>query len=180
MEVAGALRVRWGSRWARGPVAIALACGTMALAPSHPIHMSYGRLVVEGRTVTLRLRMFRDDLEQALGQFGGAPVTLASDSRTALLFGRYVNDRVFVAADGRRLIGAVVAGGEDELMWWFEVRFDAPATVRALRVGNGILFDRYADQRNIVKVVHFPSERQFALSFTARDTEPRTIAFPVK
>ena len=34
-----------------------------------------------------------------------------------------------------------------------------------------------ADQSNIVKVVHFPSERQFALSFAARDTEPQTVAF---
>ena len=167
-----------------GVATVVLLGVTMACAPApaamHDVHLTYGRLVVEGRTLTLRLRLFRDDLEQALGRLGGAPVTLATDSRTDALFTRYVNDRVHVAADGHRLTGVVVASGADEQMWWYEVRFDARAAVRTLRVRNGMLFDLYADQRNIVKVVQFPSERQYVLSFATRDTEPQTIAFPVR
>lgn len=162
--------------------AVVLLGVTMAFAPApataHDVHLTYGRLVVEGRTLTLRLRLFRDDLTQALGRSGGAPVALATGARGDSLFTRYVNDRLHVVADGHRLTGVVVASGADELMWWYEVRFDARAAVRTLRLRNGVLFDLFADQRNIVKVVQFPSERQYVLSFATRDTEPQTIAFP--
>lgn len=150
-----------------------------AAAP-HPVHLSYGRLVVEGRTLTLRLRLFRDDLETALAKFNGAPVKVVSNGQSDSLFARYFNDRALVAADGERLAGVIVASGEDAEMWWYDVRFTAPRDVRTLRVRNGVLFDVYADQRNVVKVVHFPSERQFALSFAPRDTEPQTVAFTAR
>ena len=143
----------------------------------HPVHFSYGRLTVEGRTLTLRLRLFRDDIAQALATFGSVPVRMASNAHTDALFASYFNERAFVATDGARLRGVVVASGEDAEMWWYDVRFTATRDVRTLRVRNGVLFDLYADQSNIVKVVHFPSERQFALSFAARDTEPQTVAF---
>ena len=157
-----------------------LGAALTVVPPPHPAHLSYGRLVVEGRTLTFRLRLFRDDLEVALTRASGAPVTMASNARTDALFARYLDDRMFVAADGTRLTGTVVASGADDVMWWYEIRFDAPAAVRTMRLRNGVLFELYADQTNVVKVVHFPSERQFALSFATRDTEPQPIAFPAR
>jgi hypothetical protein len=162
-----------------GLVAFTAPAGPRA-ATTHPVHLSYGRLDVEGHTATLRLRLFRDDLERALGTFGGAPVAMHSDGATDSLFARYFHDRLFVSADGVRLAGTVIASGADELMWWYEVRFDARATVRTMRIRNAVLFELYGDQTNIVKVVHFPSERQFALSFAPQDTAPQAIAFPAR
>ena len=61
-------------------------------APSapHDLHMTYGDLAVEGRVLAGRIRMFKDDLERALGPMVGADaLSLAPGGEAdAAVFGR--------------------------------------------------------------------------------------------
>ena len=146
-------------------------------AATHDIHLSYARVAVEGRVVVCRIRMFRDDLEKALSRRAGKPVTLQSSAAGDSLFAAYFNDQFTLLQDGTRLTGTVVASGDEPEMWWYTVRFEAPAAIRELSLRNGVLFDLFDDQRNMTKVMHVPTGKEFAYYFVEGDAKPQAMRF---
>ena len=74
------------------------------------------------------------------------------------------------------LPGVVVASGEEEDMWWYTTRFEAPAPIRAIQLRHTMLFDVFSDQHNLVKVRHFPGEDTRTLYF-ARGEEVNAVSF---
>lgn len=147
----------------------------------HDLHVSYGNLGVEGSLVLLQLRIFKDDLEEALGRLTGSEGLLMEASpEMDALFLKYLGGR-FILEAGRDALSAVIVGsGYDELdrepVWSYQIRFDAPAPVRQLRITNTILFEVFGDQRNVVRVVKFPEERRSAYYF-AHGEETVEITF---
>jgi hypothetical protein len=142
----------------------------------HKLHVSYGNTVVEGNLIVSRIRLFKDDLEEALRLHGaGADFTMAADLRTDSLFADYFSARLTVEVEGERLAGRIIGSGEDSLdrepVWWYAIQFEAPVPVRAFRVRNTLLFDLFDDQRNIFKVVLFPEETQRTYSFAIGEEE---------
>ncbi len=151
--------------------------GLSAAAPAHPLHVSYGRMGVEGNVAMCQIRFFRHDLEAALQTYHRDPqLRLAVDPRADARYAAYFNDRFRLEADGRVLRGTVVASGEEDDMWWYTVRFDAAAPLRRLTITHTMLFETFDDQRNIMRVRHFPSEASQALYFSSGD-ETNTVAF---
>ena len=75
----------------------------------------------------------------------------------------------------RRVLGPIA--GEEPEMWWYTVRFEAPAPIRQLSLRNGVLFDLFDDQRNMTKVLHVASEKEFAYYFVEDDAKPQTMRF---
>ena len=53
----------------------------------------------------------------------------------------------------------------------------AQGQVNGVRIGNAVLFGLFRDQRNIVRVLHTPSDTRRTLYFAAPDDEPQSIAF---
>ena len=154
-----------------------VSADSAAPAAAHDIHLSYARVAVEGRVVVCRIRMFRDDLEKALSRRAGKPVTLQSSAAGDSLFAGYFNDQFTLLHGSTRLAGTVVASGEEPEMWWYTVRFEAPAAIRELSLRNGVLFDLFDDQRNMTKVMHVPTEKEFAYYFVEGDAKPQTLRF---
>lgn len=157
----------WLGLWSPGPAAPA----------AHDLHVSYGRMAVEGKVVMCQLRFFRHDLEAALQAYHHDPsILLAADARVDSLFARYLADRFRVEYGGRPLAGGIVSSGEEDDMWWYTVRYEAPAPVQALRLTHTMLFETFGDQRNIFKVKHFPSQATRSLYF-AHGAESHTLSF---
>lgn len=158
-------------------VGLALALPLLAGAEApHDLHVSYGNAAVEGNLVIVRLRLFKDDLEAALRRHAGVrELTLEANPATDGLFMAYVSERFSIAVDGDEVPGRILASGEDfldrEPVWWYTLQFDAPEAVRAFRVRNTLLFEIFEDQRNVVKFVHFPDEKQRTYSFAAGEEE---------
>ena len=151
-----------------GPLLLAVV---LAIAPSaHDLHASYGSAVVEGGVLTLRVRFFRDDLESALARHAGRPsFILRAEPEVDEAFLAYFGARFSVQVGGRTLDPVLVASGEDELdrepVWWYALRFEAPAPLTAFRVRNTLMTEIFDDQTNIVKFVRLPDERQRTYSF---------------
>lgn len=149
--------------------------------PPHDLHVSYGNAVVEGSTVLLRLRLFKDDLEAALGAELGVSV-LALDATPAVdrIFLRYLEKHLALEVGAVRLTPEVLGRGEElldrEPVWWYTLHYRTESEVTALRVRNTLLFDRFDDQRNVVKFVHLPEETQRTYAF-ARGEEVFTVEF---
>ena len=135
---------------------------------AHNLHVTYGRMAVEGGVAVLVVRFFRDDLEAALRR-GGLPANVPVGATPAVerVFTAYLNRHLTVQADRRTLVGRVVGSGEDGEMWFYRVEYRAPAPIRALALRNRLLFDVYDDQKHLFKVSFFPSGQEESLYFIA-------------
>jgi hypothetical protein len=61
------------------------------------------------------------------------------------------------------------SGDGDLRIWWYQVRFDGTEEIRAVEVRNEMLYESFRDQRNIVRVLHAPTETRKTLYFAAPD-----------
>ena len=135
-------------------------------AAAHRFHLSYGRVAVEGAEAYSRVRFFAHDFEAALRQYHEAPdFRLAVNPRSDSLAQAYLDEHLQLEADGVLLDGEIVASGEEDDMWWYTVRVAAAQPIHKLTLRNTILFDLFEDQKNIVRIQHFPSEERFAFYF---------------
>ncbi|MDT8340527.1 MAG: hypothetical protein RQ751_03360 [Longimicrobiales bacterium] len=144
--------------------------------PRHDLHRTTTNAAVEGESVMLRIRFFKDDLEVALGAYVGASVLALDTSPEAdRVFLDYLREHLHLEVEDARLAPVILARGEDladrEPMWWYALEYRATAPVRRLTMRNTLLFERFEDQRNVVRFVHFPGEAQQTFTFTPGEGE---------
>lgn len=155
--------------------------GGGAPAARHDLHVSHTRMVLEERTVVLRIRMFHDDLQLALRRFAAdSTLQLTPQDRADSLFGAYLLRTLRLEADGRPVRLGISASGMEtdqaaqEVVWYvLEGGLERPAG--RLMILHGVLFELFPDQQNIVQLLRLPEDRRRTLYFTAQD--PREQAF---
>lgn len=134
-------------------------------------------MVIEDSAITIRVRMFRDDLEHALARFHGTDsATIARHPRLDSLVAPYLAKTLVLtvpggSAGGRlTLEGPVVQVGRerDEGNWemtWVLLRLPLAAPVQHLEVRNDIMFELFPNQQNLVQVLVLPGGARQALYF---------------
>ena len=138
--------------------------------PRHDLHVSYGNLGVDGAFAILQLRVFKDDLEEALRRFHGLETFLMEvNPEVDALFLQYLAEKFVLEVGGTQLEARIIGSGDDELdrepVWWYQLRFDAPEPIQLARITNTVLFELFNDQRNVLRVVKFPEETRRAYYF---------------
>jgi hypothetical protein len=169
---------------------VSLMVSLMALAPvpgagadaPHDLHVSYGNAAVEDNLLIVRLRLFKDDLEEAIRRHAGVPdLVLQANPAVDGLFMTYFAENFSLTVTETSVPGRIIASGEDlldrEPVWWYALQFDSPSPLTRFRVRNTLLFELFDDQRNVVKFVHFPDETQKTVSF-GEGEEELEIRFP--
>ena len=149
--------------------------------PPHDLHLTSANAVVEGGSVLVRIRLFKDDLEAALGRRLGVSVLALGD--TPEVHGvvlAYLAEHLELEAGATRLTASLLASGEDVLdrepVWWCALEYRADAPIRELTMRNTLLFELFDDQRNVVKFIHLPDEAQQTFAF-ARGEEEFQVTF---
>lgn len=148
----------------------------------HDLHVSHTRMVLEERTVVLRIRLFHDDLQAGLRRFAAdSALQLTPEHRADSLFGAYAARSLRLEADGRAVHLTVSASGMEkdqaaqEVVWYvLEGGLVRPAD--RIRVLNGVLFELFRDQQNIVQLLRLPEDRRRTLYFTAQDPREQVFA----
>lgn len=151
-------------------------------AAGHDLHLSHTRMVLEERAVVLRIRLFHDDLQEALRRFSGdSTLRLSAEHRADSLFGAYLVRTLRLEADGRSVRLTVSASGLEkdqtaqEVVWYvLEGGLERPAS--QLMMLNGVLFELFRDQQNIVQLLRLPEDRRRTLYFTAQDPQEQAFA----
>ena len=146
----------------------------------HKFHVSYARMAIENGTAVCRIRFFKHDLETGLQVFAKDPAyKLAPTSKSDAVFTRYFNQKFVLEVGGKQIKGRVMSSGEEDAedkMWWYMIKFEVPQNMKTFKVTNKLLFDLFADQRNIFKVQTFPSEKSKSFYFTD-GAEQYTVRF---
>lgn len=142
----------------------------VAEPPPHDLHASYGNLGVEGAVAILQVRIFQDDLVEALRRFNGREsFRLEVTPEVDGLFLTYLARKFVLEVGGKALEGQIVGSGDDALdrepVWWYQVRYAAPEPIRSARITNTLLFEIFDDQSNVLRVVRFPEETRRAYYF---------------
>jgi len=117
----------------------------------HPLHASTALVEITPQgTGTVMIRAFADEL------------AWAGDSTRAA---EYLGTRfLLTGADGRRLPLALVSVQLDGDAFVFALRLATPAPCDGIRLWNGVLAERYADQVNLVQVRACGRNRQLVFS----------------
>jgi hypothetical protein len=152
-------------------VALAAGLGMPAPAVRHEVHITHARIVVEGRTVTSRIRFFREDLERGLraGLPAGDSLPVPGPAFDSLA-ARYIATRFVVTADGVRLVPRVTGVGVERgtgghTMRWYLVEMRAARAIRRASLRDVLLFEVFPDQQNVVAALIEPRSRRRSLYF---------------
>lgn len=125
----------------------------------HPMHVSYGRMVLEGDLAILNVRIFTDDLENALGQFHSIPgLRMRPDPVIDSLFTGYFNEKFTLIIADSVIPGAIVESGESDDMWWYIVLYQGWEPIDEISFRTELLYDIFDDQRNIMRILHTATE----------------------
>ncbi len=142
-------------------------------AAGHDIHVSYGRVTVEGKAVTIRLRMFKDDLSKALARHHQRDtVDLEARALADSLATTYLSQKLLVAVDGKPLVGRIAAAGSEDKMWWYLVQYPIAARAGKLTIANRVFFELFDDQQNLLKVLQVRSGDETSLYFVPGEPGP--------
>jgi len=145
--------------------------------------VSHTRLVLEGTTVAVRVRLFHDDLTLALRRFTGrSDLVLTPEARADSVFGAYFARVVRLEGDGRPLSLRVTASAmeKDEVaenVVWYVLEGTIPRVPKRLTVLNGLLFEVLDDQQNIVQLLKLPGEERRTLYFTAGEPREQVVEY---
>jgi hypothetical protein len=143
-----------------------------SLAAAHPLKLSHGRVDVNGAVITLRVRMFWDDLQEAIRFMTEDRRFRIEHTATAdSLVGAYLQQVMILEADGGRPPGRVLESGEEDDMFWYIVEYRAPSAVRELVVRNQIMVDLYPEQRNVLQVRNPSADVNRTFYFSSKKEE---------
>lgn len=147
-------------------------------AETHDFHVTIGRLAVEGNQAILQIRLFTDDLELGLQQYhANDAFRLKANARTDSLFAAYINEKLILRQGSHRLQGVVATSGEEMLygypIWWFTVTYESPVLIEELQVDHQVLLDVFEDQQNVMRITHYPSQRESMYYMVRGDSEIR-------
>jgi hypothetical protein len=165
------------------PIGLLLVCLTQLSFSSgsgrpdalHKFHVATTRLGIEGNVIIAQIRFFKDDLTDGLRAFSGErDLSLRSSPRLDSLFLAYSGSHFVLSASGAVLPARVIGSGEEmegkEVIWWYAVQFDSEKEPDRIVVENSLLTEVFDDQKNILKVQKFPSERSSSYFFDGDET----------
>jgi len=148
---------------------------------AHKFHVSYSRMGVEGKTILVRVRFFTDDLREAIRKETRLSAYIPEATpRADSIFTAYFNANFKITIADSVLIGQLAGSGEEEengqAMNWYLVQYESASPVTEARIDNTLLAKTFDDQKNILKIQQFPSEKTRSFFFEI-DSDPIDISF---
>ncbi|MGE0439205.1 MAG: DUF6702 family protein [Gemmatimonadales bacterium] len=141
----------------------------------HNKHLSHARVVLEGTTIAARIRLFRDDLEKAIGR------KVTDDSASQAAVTTYVNRQFALRADGTLLAGEALEQGADmegdQPVWWVLLQWNVPTAPRRLGFRDHLFFDQFTDQQNLLVFSRMPQDDRRTLYFQPGDRGEQVISW---
>ena len=150
--------------------------------PAHDVHVTLTRMAVDSAAIVSRVRLFKDDLQAGLIKFHKLQkLDLTTGKDNDSLFAVYLAERVWLEADGVRLMGTVQASGieadeQGQPMIWFIVEYPVSKPPKTLGVRNDLLFEMFPSQQNIVNLLNVADEKRYSLYFVPGNTKVQEVA----
>lgn len=154
-----------------------------SLGAAHDVHISHTRMVIEGLTVACRVRVFHDDLRAALrAAAGDSSLEVTAEDRAAAAFERYFRSHVKLESDGQPIRLTVTDSGVErdpsaQQVVWYVLEGEVERPVGRLVLQQGLFFELFRDQQNILQLLRMPGEERHTLYFSAQDPRDQVLTF---
>lgn len=134
---------------------------TSNLHTRHDVHASYAKMAVDGHDGYMSIRLFTDDLEQALRKFHKKPnLKVRLDEASMQDFQQYLNWKlVLKLPNGKQVSGKVLNVQQEDIMTVFVVEYHAASrTLDRFKLRHDVLKEIFDDQRNVIKFLKLPGD----------------------
>lgn len=150
-------------------------------SPVHDFHITIGRMSVENDQAVLQIRLYQDDLELGLQKhYADDSLRLQIDQKTDSLFQVYLNEKLVIKQGDELLTGVIATSGEDILygypVWWYSLTYSSSSVIETLDIDNRILMEMFEDQQNLIRITHYPSEKE-SLYYMVNGDSDITVKF---
>ena len=138
----------------------------------HPIYISSTNVVVSDEILEIKVKLFRDDLEDGLRDFHGFSISIDSLNKiekNKSLINQYINDKLTLIINNEKINFFIINYSLTNDV--FEVYFKQIFTKKTkdIKINNQLLIEIYSEQSNIMFLDIFG--KKYYDNFTASKTE---------
>mgnify|MGYP001158241698 FL=1 len=138
----------------------------------HPIYISSTNVVVSDEILEIKIKLFRDDLEDGLRDFHGFSISIDSLNKiekNKSLINQYINDKLTLIINNEKINFFIINYSLTNDV--FEVYFKQIFTKKTkdIKINNQLLIEIYSEQSNIMFLDI--SGKKYYDNFTASKTE---------
>tara|TARA_B100001109_G_C18514098_1_gene312914 strand:+ start:53 stop:523 length:471 start_codon:yes stop_codon:yes gene_type:complete len=138
----------------------------------HPIYISSTNVVVSDEILEIKIKLFRDDLEDGLRDFHGFSISIDSLNKiekNKSLINQYINDKLTLIINNEKINFFIINYSLTNDV--FEVYFKQIFTKKTkdIKINNQLLIEIYSEQSNIMFLDIFG--KKYYDNFTASKTE---------
>ena len=138
----------------------------------HPIYISSTNVVINDDKLEIKVKLFRDDLEDGLRDFHGFSISIDSPNKIEKkknLIDQYINDKLTLIINNEKIIFFIKDYSliNDVLEVYFIQNFTKK--IKDIRITNQLLTEVYSEQSNIMFLDIFG--KKYYDNFTASKTE---------
>ena len=138
----------------------------------HPIYISSTNVVVSDEILEIKIKLFRDDLEDGLRDFHGFSISIDSLNKiekNKSLINQYINDKLNLIINNEKINFFIINYSLTNDV--FEVYFKQIFTKKTkdIKINNQLLIEIYSEQSNIMFLDIFG--KKYYDNFTASKTE---------
>lgn len=138
---------------------------------SHPIHVSVCNIEIENDTMTLSLKLFKDDFQLAIDHNYGKEISFEdmNERSDILLLDNYIHSVLSLIANKKDSLELNYITNEinDEAIW---LKYNCYVSgLRKIRIKNSVFLDLFYDQTNLV-IINFQG-KQSGYRFNVKNTD---------
>ena len=138
----------------------------------HPVYISSTNIIISDEILEIKIKLFRDDLEDGLRDFHGFSISIDSSNKiekNKSLINQYINDKLTLIINNEKINFFIINYSLTNDV--FEVYFKQIFTKKTkdIKINNQLLIEIYSEQSNIMFLDIFG--KKYYDNFTASKTE---------
>ncbi len=142
----------------------------------HPVYISSTNIIISDEILEIKIKLFRDDLEDGLRDFHGFSISIDSSNKiekNKSLINQYINDKLTLEINNEKINFFIIDYSliNDVLEVYFTKNFTKKS--KDIRITNQLLIEIYSEQSNIMFLKIF--EKKHYYNFTASKIEKSFI-----
>lgn len=142
----------------------------------HPVYISSTNIIISDEILEIKIKLFRDDLEDGLRDFHGFSISIDSSNKiekNKSLINQYINDKLTLEINNEKINFFIIDYSliNDVLEVYFTKNFTKKT--KDIRITNQLLIEIYSEQSNIMFLNIF--EKKHYYNFTASKIEKSFI-----
>tara|TARA_Y100000996_G_C21974138_1_gene417718 strand:+ start:16 stop:483 length:468 start_codon:yes stop_codon:yes gene_type:complete len=138
----------------------------------HPIYISTSEIILIKNNAQVKIRIFRDDLEDGLRLFHGKSISIDSDQKLkkeSKKIDSYIQNKFKLSTNESKINISIINYNLINDLVEISFSFKSQSIINNISVSNNILFDVYRIQKNITLINFENKTKSYVFSFSDRE-----------